>query len=767
MPVVIPAPTVIPAKAGIQEDTAGLDSATLDSRLRGNDGERVAVNGYGGSIWELSVQWREGIRQTLGTRRAFAAMRSRAGKGVSRREFIAGAGVLGAGALGVVWGEADDALGVGKADVGVLEDALRRWVVGVDRERGMWRLGLDSEGTGREATNLLSGPVMPAWAGSAPNRAQWRPGEAGAWVCSIPSRDGKIVVTWAISREEDDLVWRLACEGEGAVEALRMVLPFNVLLAAAVLIPANLDDVNRGVGPWLLVAPDFGHLAVEIESAVPWFAVNDGRRGAAPANAPRGGVDPRLRGQAWLDAAGVQGYRPGVLNLELASTQPLPAGPLATVRFRPLELSTPKGIDAATWKRIRRPYLNHWQPCGTWAGPDQVMVLANNVLSDPASISLWFYSEPMLFCHRPVPDIDLLPLLRRSLDYWLDHAVSAQGHVNAFGKMYDLYVSAGACLLIAAWDYWTIARDSGWLENRLPVLHRLADYLLRRDVDGDGLIESIGSGNAGTLRDPDRADIWFEMMNFGHKNTWTNVLAYRAFLCLGEMLEAGGHPRGAAYYRGHAKALGEAYLRSFLSDEHGWFVSWISEDGEAHDYCHTFINGLAVAYGIVKPPEGREILSRVVAQSHAIGFTNWHLGLPGNLLPCRKEDLIGARLDVDGEPIRNNFYWPDDLTEAGAFGFRYPNGTIHPALVWPYLLGLQVAGLDQEAGRILDAMIGAAEEGLFQNGIVNTGYGGAEHFYINGRTCGYEGFLPESFNFLMAAFTKDPSLRARLLGPMA
>ena len=39
-------PTVIPAKAGIQEDTAGLDSATLDSRLRGNDGETLAVNGY-------------------------------------------------------------------------------------------------------------------------------------------------------------------------------------------------------------------------------------------------------------------------------------------------------------------------------------------------------------------------------------------------------------------------------------------------------------------------------------------------------------------------------------------------------------------------------------------------------------------------------------------------------------------------------------------------------------------------------------------------
>ena len=38
--------SVIPAKAGIQEETVGLHSDTLDSRLRGNDGERVTVNGY-------------------------------------------------------------------------------------------------------------------------------------------------------------------------------------------------------------------------------------------------------------------------------------------------------------------------------------------------------------------------------------------------------------------------------------------------------------------------------------------------------------------------------------------------------------------------------------------------------------------------------------------------------------------------------------------------------------------------------------------------
>ena len=255
-------------------------------------------------------------------------------------------------------------------------------------------------------------------------------------------------------------------------------------------------------------------------------------------------------------------------------------------------------------------------------------------------------------------------------------------------------------------------------------------------------------------------------MNFGFKNTWTNLLSYRAFLCLAEMLDAVNKHEGATYYREKAELLRQSFVKQLFSKENGWFVSWISLDGQVHDYCHTFINGMAVAYGIVPPDPGKEILEKVVAKSKSIGFNNWYLGIPANLIPCRKAGMIGPRIGIDGKPIKNDFYWPDDLTEEAAFGNRYPDGTIHPALVWPYLLGLQVAGLNKEADRILDAMIGSAQEGLFQNGIVNVGYGGAEHFYSNGLTWGYEGYLPESFNFLMACFTRDSQMRNMLLKPM-
>jgi hypothetical protein len=61
-------------------------------------------------------------------------------------------------------------------------------------------------------------------------------------------------------------------------------------------------------------------------------------------------------------------------------------------------------------------------------------------------------------------------------------------------------------------------------------------------------------------------------------------------------------------------------------------------------------------------------------------------------------------------------------------------------------------------------MLRRAEAGLFQNGVVNRGTAGAEFFLFDGRTTGYEGYLPEVWNFLMAAFTRNPAMRGRLLG---
>ena len=651
-----------------------------------------------------------------------------------------------------------------------ISDQHNHWIIGIDRMNGITHLGLDSEETGRAETNLLIDPVRLAWDGCSEKKFTWEKISENKFETTVKSADGQGFLKWSVSENRSDMLWEIKYSGKESITNFRIEIPVSALQAAAVLFPSKLDKNNKGLGPWLLVAPDFGHLMVTSYSDVLLIGINDGERGSG-SNSVSTGVDPHLRGQQWLEASGIKDFIVGKLSLKFCCPEPLSDGEKIKLVFHFSEINKPAGTTTELWQKIRRSYLNNWQPCGTWVSAwegnvKKEMVLSNNVLSDPASISLLSYSDPMIFFHHPVENIEVTDLLKHSLDYYLDNEVSAQGHVNAFGKMYDTYVSCGESLIISAWDYYSLSKDKDWLEKRIQELHLIADYLLRRDVDKDGLIESLNSGNAGTLRDPERADIWFEMMNFGYKNTWTNLLSYRAFLCLAELLDDVQQHEGADYYRQKAAMLKQAFVKNFLSPENGWFVSWISLDGQVHDYCHTFINGMAVAYGIVPPGQGKEILEKIISKSKSIGFNKWNLGIPANLIPCRKADMIGPRIGIDGKPVKNDFYWPDDLTEEAAFGNRYPNGTIHPPLVWHYLLGLQVAGLNEESDRILNAMIVSAQEGLFQNGIVNVGYGGAEHFYSNGMTCGYEGYLPESFNFLMACFTRDSQMRSKLLGPM-
>jgi len=64
---------------------------------------------------------------------------------------------------------------------------------------------------------------------------------------------------------------------------------------------------------------------------------------------------------------------------------------------------------------------------------------------------------------------------------------------------------------------------------------------------------------------------------------YTGTGAYRAFLCMASLLDALEEKEGAEYYRKIAKRLRESYVRRFLSAENGWFVSWISLDGQEHD----------------------------------------------------------------------------------------------------------------------------------------------------------------------------------------
>ena len=116
-------------------------------------------------------------------------------------------------------------------------------------------------------------------------------------------------------------------------------------------------------------------------------------------------------------------------------------------------------------------------------------ILGNNVLSDPCSFSLIFYADHMLWTPTVAEGISVAALVRRAVEFWLDHRTHTNGEVVGYWD-YTNFLDANAGPTICAWDYVEATGDLAWLEKRIGRLEFVADYHARRDQDLDGLVEA-------------------------------------------------------------------------------------------------------------------------------------------------------------------------------------------------------------------------------------------------------------------------------------
>ena len=215
-------------------------------------------------------------------------------------------------------------------------------------------------------------------------------------------------------------------------------------------------------------------------------------------------------------------------------------GEACVLSLTPVRLPAPKGlVDRAIWEKVRRGWFGAFEPSAQWGEQNRPFsapagILANNVISDPASCSLWFYADQALWTPQITPDISVAALVRRShrLVARPPHAPHGRG-----GLLLGLRQLPG-CECRPADRRLGLRRGHrrpAWLERRIDRLELIAEFLAQRDVDGDGMVEATQSGNRGTLKQPGRSCAWFDALNCGHKDGYTNALIYRAWRCLAEL----------------------------------------------------------------------------------------------------------------------------------------------------------------------------------------------------------------------------------------
>ena len=394
---------------------------------------------------------------------------------------------------------------------------------------------------------------------------------------------------------------------------------------------------------------------------------------------------------------------------------------------------------------FRRDWLNIFQ-----VNP-RLQMLANNASSDPCAFTLYEYSDLALHTPPLAEGLTANDLVRMTLDQCLAGMLGygqigygctpSEADIISWTTPWRSLDSLPS-LLIAACNYVMGSRDEAWGRANYDKLAAWGREIFSDDKDGNGLIEYPGTGNYGDRPQSYRRPAnWWDTINFGHEDAFSNALAYRAATMFAELARQLKHDADAQFFADKAAKLRAAYAPTFLNPATGVLAGWKSKDGQLHDYAFTFVQGMAVTFGLLDEKTANSVMDRLLAKMKAVGYTRFDLGLPGNLVPVKREDYVyhATAPEVHGVP----------KLEDGSDGFQYyENGGATGCWSYYTVKALYLLGRVEDARRIFHPMLKGYARGEFQG----FGENGMSRDWRDwkGGCHGYEGLLVDNYHSLLA-----------------
>ncbi len=366
-------------------------------------------------------------------------------------------------------------------------------------------------------------------------------------------------------------------------------------------------------------------------------------------------------------------------------------------------------------------------------------VLANHAGSDVAGLCYHEYSEIAMLTGALADGVSGPQLLRDSLNCILagKKTYGMPGYVQSDSKYPYASLDTWPSLLIAAHSYYLASKDEAWAKTHIDKLLEWGHESLKTDSNGNGLIEFHQSGNLGECEV--RPANWWDCINYGHEDAYSNALAYRAFRGLAQLADVAGKKKEAQIFDDAAKRLKAAYYPALYNKKTGLLAGWKSRDGQLHDYAFMYIQGMAIMYGLVDDKDkANGLLDAILAKLDEVGYDRFDLGLPGNLINVPKED-----------------YYEEKTRWGGSNAFEnYENGGASANHVYFTLAALYMLGRQADADKILFPILKSFNECSFQ-GEGENGKMTNDWRTWDGTPWGYEGLLSDNYLVVKAVLVRQ------------
>lgn len=297
---------------------------------------------------------------------------------------------------------------------------------------------------------------------------------------------------------------------------------------------------------------------------------------------------------------------------------------------------------------------------------------------------------------------------------------------GGYGYHRQLFLDSDPSLISAAGKIYQTRPDKSWLLRIQPGIEAAVDRMLN-SVNEDGMVVSRAlTGNSGSFR-------WstnlMDVIGFGHLDAYVNAMAYRAFNnASGLLFQIGSKAQADACLKA-AGDIYRSYSQIFLNPETGWVAGWRSKDGLLHDYAFLWVNGTAIAYGLLNETDAHIALSNLENLRSSL-IVDARLGLPLNLLPIDRKDHMLPK--ILGEHVRTYE--------------NYTDGSMAAIFAGYYLRALSIYGFEQQAKKLAKDLDEAFFYGMYDGG----NYTAKEFHSWEGLPNGYEGTMLDSFGCLYA-----------------
>jgi len=212
--------------------------------------------------------------------------------------------------------------------------------------------------------------------------------------------------------------------------------------------------------------------------------------------------------------------------------------------------------------------------------------------------------------------------------YTNEDMMPGQGNEDGFYEaQWGILMDSNPDLVSNISDLYDLTGDKTWVKSLQPSCEKALDWILKRDSNGNGLVEMMTDSHL-----QKKSSDWIDIIWASYENAFVNAKLYHALIKWVDIERQLGNNTKADYYENFAAKLKSSFNKStkdggFWDEENKCYVHWIDKDKSVHGRnMVTPVNFMAIAYGICDNEARRKlILDTIESQMEKESLFFWPL----------------------------------------------------------------------------------------------------------------------------------------------